>query len=136
MLTGSNGDIPLDNAGSGLINEFMPVAELLDRLHDTDLYTRSAQAQLAKLEDSSITPSAMVLKAIQDSGLEYAEWVFETSKAHREKLVKKLKNNNITEKLEMESRESIVNQARIEAADSVDFATFLKTYRTGVTESN
>ena len=136
MLAGPNGDTPLDDAGSSLINEFMPVAELLDRLHDTDLYTRSAQAQLAKLEDSSITPSAMVLKAIQDSGLEYAEWVFETSKAHREKLVKKLKNNNITEKLEMESRESIVNQARIEAADSVDFATFLKTYRTGVTESN
>jgi glutamate--cysteine ligase len=130
LLSGLKGDIVLKMEAVDLIHQFGLVAKLLDQLHNTDLYSRSIQAQLNKVEDPSLTPSAQVVQSLITSGLNYSEWVLETSKKHKETFKNGPNDIILLEQLSTESKDSVAKQSQIEANDSVDFDTFMRMYRT------
>lgn len=135
-LSGLKGDIGLKEEGLHLIRQFDLVAKLLDELHHTDIYSQSVKAQLEKIEDPSLTPSAQVLQSLKASGLNYSEWVLEISKSHKETIANYPEDTTILEQLSKESKESLARQLTIEETDAVDFTTFLGKYRTGISEND
>ncbi|MGI9537918.1 MAG: glutamate--cysteine ligase [Desulfocapsaceae bacterium] len=130
LLSGLKGDVALKSEALQLINQFGLVAGLLDQLHKTDLYSRSIKAQLNKVEDPSLTPSAQVVQSLKTSDLNYNEWVLETSKKHKQTFINCPQDIKLQEQLSMESKDSVAKQSQIEASESVDFDTFMRMYRT------
>lgn len=130
LLSGFKGDIGLKEAGIQLIHQFDLVATLLDQLHNTGIYRQSVKAQLEKIENPSLTPSAQILQSLETSGLNYSEWVLEISKQHKETIENYPKDVTILEQLSKESRESVTRQLHLEENEAVDFNTFLRKYRT------
>lgn len=129
-LSRLSGEISLKKAGMQLIDQLEPVAELLDHVHHTDVYSQSVQAQHQKLEDPSRTPSAQILQLLKASGLNYNEWVLKISEHHKETIENYAEDEMILGQLSKESTESIIRQTKIEENDTVDFNTFLRKYRT------
>ena len=135
-LSAMTGDVSLRDAGIQLIGQFSPLADLLDRLHSSDIYSRSLQVQLEKLEDPSLTPSARILHALQWSGLEYSEWVLEISRERRRSIEKAPQDPAVLDRLSIEAKNSLTRQAELESSDTMDFDTFLRTYRTQDADSD
>lgn len=131
QLATLNGQTDIKDAGTELTNELALTAALLDQLHNTDNYSLSVKAQVKKIQDSSLTPSAMCLDSIMESGLEYDEWVFKKSKEHKRSFEQKKINDSTFKQFEDEVKKSIIKQKQIEDSDTLGFDDFLKHHRTG-----
>lgn len=125
------GLINIKDAGRDLTDELAHTAHLLDELYNTDCYSNSVQAQVKKIEDSSVTPSAMCLNSLMESGLEYDEWMLRKSKEHKNSFVTKTVNQTMFQKFEQEVKHSNIKQKQIEDNDTIGFDEFLKLHRTG-----
>ena len=75
LLDTPNGEAALAEVGNSFIYLMLMTGELLDEVHKTKAYSISVNAQKRKLEDTSQTPSAHVLKALQQTGLNYTQWI-------------------------------------------------------------
>lgn len=130
LLT-KTGKIKLKEAGFQLINQFETTAELLDQLHDTNMYSQAVNIQFNKLQRPALTPSAQILDALTKSGLEYAQWTLKMSKEHKETLQNSSQDAGLQEKIALHAKNSLAEQQKIEANDSMNFDEFLTLYRTG-----
>ncbi|MCU6432575.1 glutamate--cysteine ligase [Undibacterium sp. Jales W-56] len=74
--------IHLQEWGQALLAKMQAVAELLDQEHGTDSHARSMQAQLQKLQDATLTPSARVLQAMGDHGDSFHRFGLHQSEQH------------------------------------------------------
>lgn len=126
-----NGQTDIKDAGIELTDELASTAALLDQIHNTDNYSLSVNAQVKKIQDSSLTPSAMCLNSIMESGLEYDEWMFKKSKEHKSTFKQKKVDALTFKQFEQEVKKSIIKQKQIEASDTIGFDEFLKHNRTG-----
>lgn len=125
------GDIDIKDAGKELTDELALTANLLDHLHNTDCYSLAVKAQVQKIEDSSLTPSAMCLNSLIDSNLEYDEWMLQKSMEHRKTFHSMAVNESAFTQFEQEVDKSTIEQKHIEDSDTIDFDDFLKLHRTG-----
>jgi len=130
-LATQSGEIDINDAGTELIHEFAHTATLLDQLHNTDAYSLSVKAQALKVQDSSLTPSAMCLASMRESGAGYDEWMFTQSKKHKSAFKQKKVNDSTFKTFEQQVDESIAKQKQIEDSDTIGFDEYLKLYRTG-----
>ncbi len=129
MLAASEGTVPLAEAGRMLLEKFEMTGELLDRVHKTTVYSESVNAQTEKLEDPCLTPSAQVLAALQNTGLEYTQWMLHKSREHREKCAHSSHSDSLVlENLAKRAKESLQEQQQLEAADTLNFDQFLAEY--------
>ena len=128
MLAGPEGECSVNELGKLILGYVRETAQVMDEATGTHKYIAAVDAQLAKLEDVSLTPSAQVLKAIRESGLSYQEWTLEQSRMHRENLMREPLPSEIIAKYDDKALSSIEEQLRIEASDSEDFDTFLARY--------
>jgi glutamate--cysteine ligase len=86
-------------------------------------------AAVAALDDSASTPSARVLQAMaRDHGNSYVRFVLAQSRAHRDTLLKLPLRPDVAERFSRLAEESLVEQRRIEAADTVTFETYRQRY--------
>lgn len=131
LLATLEGEIDIMDAGTELINDLTLTATLLDQLHNTDQYSFSVNAQVKKIQDSTLTPSAMCLDSITKYGLEYDEWVLEKSKEHKKSFDQQMVNDSIFNQFEQEVEQSIIKQKQTEDGDTIGFDEFLKHHRTG-----
>lgn len=131
MLTSQTGEVDLETAGTKLIGKLEITAELLDALHDTNSYSLSVKAQLEKIQNPALTPSAMVLQALNETGLDYSEWILEKSKEHRNTLQQLELNTATLNHLTAEAKKSVAEQKQLEESDQIPFDGFLEIYRTG-----
>ncbi len=130
MLSSVKGEIELKPAAYRLLEQFTLVAQMLDYAERGSRYSMAVQQQVEKVDYPSFTPSAQILQSIKSSELDYHEWVLEMSKNHKETLKTLPGDKEIFDRLEKESRESVIEQREIEDSDTIDFATFLGMYRT------
>lgn len=130
-LLSLKGRIKLKETGTQLIEQFKLTAELLDQLHNTNIYSQSVNMQLEKLQNPSLTPSAQIIDSLTTSGLEYTEWTMDISKAHKETLQNSSQDKAVLKNLTKQSMESITRQQEIEGNDRMDFDEFLRLHRTG-----
>ena len=75
--------VALQTWASELLEQILPLAELLDQNQGGNAHRQALQAQQAKVVDASLTPSAQVLAQLQQ-GLSFTEFAMRQSKLHAE----------------------------------------------------
>jgi glutamate--cysteine ligase len=128
LLATPKGEVTLTEAGSTLLVQVQMIGELLDQMHRTTAYSMSVNAQMRKLEDVSLTPSAQVLTALQKTGLDYTEWILQKSREHKEKFSYSSSSTTVLKDLAEKAKVSLKEQQRIEAGDTLNFDQFLAVY--------
>jgi glutamate--cysteine ligase len=119
--------IALRDWATAVLDEMAPVCEVLDRVRGAG-YTQSLAAQRAKVADSELTPSARVLRELRERGESFHQLARRYTEGHRAHFLSKTLSPVRQAELGREAAASIERQAAIEAADDVDFETFLASY--------
>jgi glutamate--cysteine ligase len=104
-----------------------PVCEALDRARGPG-YGESLAAQRAKVADPELTPSARVLRELSERGESFHQLARRYTESHRAHFLSKSLSETRQAELDREAAASLERQAAIEAADDVDFETFLASY--------
>ncbi len=128
LLATPRGEITLTVAAGILLDKIKMSGELLDLVYLTNQYSDSVEVQKEKLADPAMTPSALILDKLEESGMEYAEWVVQKSREHRQSFQTLTSDTAILRNLTVTAAESHRQQQQLEAADSLDFDTFLAAY--------
>ena len=128
VLNTPNGEAALAEIGNSLLHQMLMTGELLDEVHETKAYSTSVNAQIEKLEDASLTPSAQVLEALRKTGLNYTQWVLLKSREHKETFRHLSSRSDVYKDLARGAAESIKEQQQLEASDKLTFDQFLEEY--------
>ena len=104
-----------------------PVAELLDGGTDGPR-AQALRRQWAKMQDPDLTPSARMLAMMRDAGESFFEFAQRLSNTHREDLKARVLSPERETLFADLATESVRRREEIEAADDLDFDTFLARY--------
>jgi glutamate--cysteine ligase len=122
-------EVTLTEWGAEIVEACGPIAAQLDAVHRTTDYSdalRSAQALLAEPE---LLPSARVLEAMaRDHDNSFLRFVQAQSEQTKQKMLKLPFPGGVASKMEAQVRESLAEQAAVEAADSIPFEVFRQQY--------
>ena len=129
QLLRSGEPVELKAWAAQLIEEIGSVADLLDRSHGGDQHARALAAQQAKVADSSLTPSAQVLEAMRRNGESFSQFALRQTRQHAEQFRAQPLDDSQAAAFEAAARESLAQQAAIEAADNQDFDSFVEEYQ-------
>lgn len=105
-----------------------PLAELLDRAHGATHYTRAWEEQRRKVEEPGLTPSARMLEIMASQGIPFFRFAMNQSIAHKGYFEEHPLLPQTLAAYEVEARDSLAHQARLEATDDVPFERFLERY--------
>jgi len=120
------GRIPAMEAASGLLDRLESLAEVLDDWTGTESYTTALAAQKGSLANG--VPSNRVLDAMRSSGLGHRDWVMEMSLRHQQTLRNETMAPDVLDAFRAMSRDSLAEQAQMEAHDTQPFEQFLADY--------
>jgi len=128
MLERGDEYVALDDWAAEIASALVPVCEALDSgLPDTP-YSRALATQQAKLRDFSLMPSARQLAQLQSHDQSFFDYAMGRAQQHRKWFVDTgLSDSRLTE-FERAARQSLADQRAIEAADDIDFETYLARY--------
>jgi len=112
---------------SDLLGAMAPLCEVLEGARGGE-YRRVLADQQAKVDDPELTPSARVLAEMRAHGDSFHGFARRQAEGHRRHLGKLMPDAQRFAQLEQEAAASLARQAAIEAADDVDFPTFLDRY--------
>jgi glutamate--cysteine ligase len=125
LKTCSSGEQPFKDLASTLLGSLDGIAELLDESFDGSDYRDTLKDQKAKALNPELTPSARVLREMRETDLPFFRLEMEYSKRWAEHFRESSLSTQTQEKLDEESRQSRIDQAEIERADSIDFSHYL-----------
>lgn len=128
VLNTPKGELSLADFGGALLAQMRMTGELLDEVHSSTVYSDSVSAQTAKLEDASQTPSARVVKALQETGLEYTEWIMLKSREHKEEFMQTPSTSPKLTELAERALASIKAQRELEESETQSFDSFLEDF--------
>jgi len=114
--------------GRELMAEMELVAALMDKAHSTAEYTKSIHLQQTKLDDSSLTPSAMVLNKIKEHDDSFVSMGWDLSKQASGYLREQSLDSVHEAYFNQLTKESIQEQLTIEKKDQISFDTYLRDY--------
>ncbi|SFX24118.1 glutamate--cysteine ligase [Marinospirillum alkaliphilum] len=118
----------LQQAASELLQQLHPVCQLLDLgTPEATPFCDALNQQQTRVDDPALTPSARMLQLVRECG-GHIPAVLELARAQREQLLANPINPARQAQLEALSRTSLEQQQAIEAADQVDFDTYLQQY--------
>ncbi len=122
-------DVPLTDWGREIVADCLPVAAALDAVHQTTDYSDAVRAAEALLLDPALLPSTRVLEAMardhENSFIDFGRAQSEHTKA---KLLKLPYAGGLHARMEALARQSVAEQAAVEAADKVPFEAFRQQY--------
>ena len=122
------GDVTRENWSREILDGCGPLAELLDAAHGTSDYTRAWEEQGCKVDDPSLTPSARMLDIMSTQSIPFYRFTMNQSIAHKGYFDEHPLLPDQLEQYEAIARASLDEQARLEAAESEDFDSFLRRY--------
>lgn len=122
--------VPVGDAAQVVFDQLEPLADLLDSWNGSDTYRSALAAQRRKLPEVGpwSVPSAQVVDAMRESGLGHREWVMEQSRQHQRVLREEGLAPDVQDAFEAMSRQSLADQAEMEAAEQPSFGEFLEQY--------
>ena len=127
-LSNANKKCTLTSWGSELLDEMMPVDELLTKLHADTCYVSTLKHQMELIEHPELTSSARVLDELMQHHHSYFDFAYSKSDEHRryflERELSEASRNKFTQQAEL----SLLEQQKVEKNDDVDFDNFLKYY--------
>ena len=112
-----------------LLENIAPLAALLDQSHGGDAHSKALDAQLAKVKDPSLTPSAQVLAAMAEHKESFAEFSLRQSRAHAEFFRSEPLPAEEQAKFEELARSSLAQQTELEQNEVGDFDVFVGSYQ-------
>ena len=112
-----------------LLESMQGICELLDGTHPRRPYSATLREQQGKLYDVEQTPSARLLRELQESGESFTAMVLRLSQAHRQQIVGTLPRNQARwQQFESEVEESLQAQRALERAQRGSFEQYLAAY--------
>ncbi|MEN2506987.1 glutamate--cysteine ligase [Stutzerimonas stutzeri] len=126
--------VSLQHWASELIGQISQVAELLDRSQGSDEHIRAIAAQQAKVDDSSLTPSAQVLEAMRRHGESFSQFALRQTRQHAEDFRGRALSDADVAWFDEAARSSLAQQTEMEAADTQDFDSFVEEYQRSLTQ--
>lgn len=126
--------VSLQHWASELIGQISQVAELLDRSQGSDEHIRAIAAQQAKVDDSSLTPSAQVLEAMRRHGESFSQFALRQTRQHAEDFRSRALSDADVAWFDEAARTSLAQQTEMEAADTQDFDSFVEEYQRSLTQ--
>lgn len=115
-----------------LLGQINVTATLLDSHASSSAHVDALAAQIAKVEDVHLTPSALVLAAMEDCGNSFAAFGMQQSLAHAARWRTHPLTAGEQAPLEKSVRDSIAARQELEASQSGDFDAFVEAYRASV----
>ncbi|AMO54656.1 glutamate--cysteine ligase [Endozoicomonas montiporae] len=128
MLESERGPVSLQGWGLALLEDMLPVAQILDEANNTTRFTSSLTLQQDKLNDVSLTPSAKLMHVLQQDSKSYTDVILDLSKRHQAHFAENEVNRERQKYFESLAEESIENQRQLEASDTLSFDEFLQHY--------
>ena len=126
-LSLANGNQKLTELGSSIMSQFEILAEFLDQ-HGGQGYSNTLRKQQDKFNDSSLTPSAQVLEAMQ----KYDDNFFNFALAQAVRTGEYFENLDLPAEqllqMSQDAMDSIDRQRAMEQTDRMGFAEFLEQY--------
>jgi len=119
--------VTLQQWGLEVVDELQQLATLMDQARGHRFHVDAVNQQKLKLADSSLTPSAQVLAAIQEQDVEYAELTRELARQHRKTLSEPLAKE-VQQSWKAKAEASLAQQQALEQADDMAFADYLASY--------
>ncbi len=126
--------VSLQQWASELVEQIGQAAELLDRSRGGDEHARAIAAQQAKVADSSLTPSARVLEALQRNSESFSQFALRQTRQHAEDFRSRALSDADMAWFDEAARSSLAQQAEMEAADTQDFDSFVEDYQRSLTQ--
>ena len=112
-----------------MLAECEPIATALDAVNETTAHREALAAAVAALHDPAMTPSARVLQTMErDYENSYTRFVLAQSVVHRDAILQLPFPADVADRFARLAEESIVEQTRIEAADTCPFETYRQLY--------
>jgi glutamate--cysteine ligase len=122
-------EVPMVQWARELLDSMQGICELLDHGEPSRPYATALEQQLVKIDDVERTPSARLLAEMRQSGESFFDLALRMSKMHKDYFLDLYPPNESRLKEFAEAaEESLREQARIEAADKIDFDAYLKRY--------
>ncbi len=103
-------------------------AAALDEAQSGDDHARAIAAQLARIRDPEQTPSARILHAMREGPVPFFRFAMDASEIHAGHFRSRPLDAASQTRFQQQSEASLRRQAGIEAADSMDFATYRRQY--------
>ncbi|MCG6575210.1 glutamate--cysteine ligase [Pseudomonas sp. AF32] len=115
-----------------LLEKIAPLAALLDQSQGGDAHRQALEAQLAKVMDPSLTPSAQVLAAMAEHRESFAQFSLRQSKAHAEFFRAEPLAASEQAAFEEAARQSLDQQSELEQNEVGDFDVFVGSYQASI----
>ena len=115
-----------------LLEKIAPLAAMLDQSHGGDAHSNALDAQLAKVRDPSLTPSAQVLAAMAEHKESFSQFSLRQSQVHAEFFRSEPLNGDDQAKFEDRARSSLAEQIELEQNEVGDFDVFVGAYQASI----
>ncbi|AMB84148.1 glutamate--cysteine ligase [Pseudomonas agarici] len=115
-----------------LLEQIAPLSALLDQSRGGEGYSKALDEQLAKVRDSSLTPSAQVLASMTQHKESFAQFSMRQSLTHAEYFRSQPLSKEEQAAFEDSARQSLVRQLALEQNEVGDFDVFVGAYQASI----
>lgn len=128
LLKQGDREVALKDWGQELLGAMLPVCEVLDQLYGGNNYEDALDDQLAKMRFPELTPSARMLREMEENGESFYAFANRLSVSHHRFFSERDLSEERTREFDQQAEQSFEQQRSIEAAEQVDFDRFLADY--------
>jgi len=131
-LSDQGDPLPFRQWAKNILEGVEHAAAILDEVNKTKSYSKANAAQLAKVHDPELTPSAKVLAKMRAENLSFCTLTMQQSTEHEAYFKAQKIAPEALEMLRQSSKKSIEKQAEIEASDTLSFDEYLANWNATV----
>lgn len=121
-------EVPLGPYANEILSEMLEVATALDDLNGRRIYRAAIEAQLPRVADVTLTPSARILRTLRDEKISFREFALDLSRRHAIHWRTDALNHKKDAEFRAIAESSLQRQREIESGDRVAFEDFLDAY--------
>lgn len=136
LLNRDGRQITVHDWAAEVVERMQPYARLLDAAHGGDHYQHALAQEARKAEDSSLTPSARVLQALQSQNLNLHDYTLGQSLEHRDAFLARPLDASTLRDYQLAVTKSFEEQQTIEAGDTESFDSYLARFHRALTTAD
>jgi glutamate--cysteine ligase len=122
-------EVTIGEWGAQLLEECAPIAEALDQVHGSSAHARALASAAFALSEPQRLPSARVLDAMRGRyGGSHVGFVKACSERIKQEVMQRPFSAELQARFDRAARQSVQEQLRIEASDTVSFEDFRQQY--------
>jgi glutamate--cysteine ligase len=118
----------MSSLADSILSNLEPIVKLLDDGSAGELHSASLASQRAKLEDPALTPSARVLREMQDQQVPFFRLAMNYSQRWADSFRETPLAEDRAQHFTAASLESVQQQRELESANQIDFEAYLENY--------